>query len=365
MALSTEEFNELVAKVKAALEAGSLGVVDVPKADTLDGVTSLPALQLKGAGRVVLVPLTMLSDPVYEAIAAATPDYAAFCKKTYAEYVQKLLAEAQKYYPVQEDGWYWTDEASNVSVSITDKGLDASLLSDRLKALIKSIPGLGLALGIEPGTAYAGDKGNTLNKLVNSMRWLHDLAEQVQEDGFAVSDAAGNVGLRYDNNGLDAALLSDHLKDLVKEIDGLGLALGLTQTTAYPGDKGKQNSEDILKLKAATTTLRNIVRFLSEVCEEGFYVADAAGNVGLKYDADGLDAAKLSGNFMSLLRAVVEAMNISIEGLVEVDEDGIYFIDANANVAVSVTNAGLNWAMSDSSSGGLGYEVVSEIDYDV
>ena len=35
--------------------------------------------------------------------------------------------------------------------------------------------------------------------------------------------------------------------------------------------------------------------------EEGFFYADAAGRVALKYNTDGLDAAKLSDHFQSLI----------------------------------------------------------------
>lgn len=357
MALSAEEYRQLVADVKADLEAGSQGVRDVPTADSLDGVTSLPALQIRGTEKVVLVPLKLLSDPVYEAIASATPDFAAYCRNLYSEYVVKLLDEAQKYYPVQEDGWHFIDAANNVEVSITDAGLDASKIGVNLTALIKAIPGLGLALGIEPGTAFAGDKGNNLNKLVNSMRWLFEFATQVQENGFSIADANNNTGLKFDNEGLDTALLSTHLKSLIKEIDGLGLALGIEAGTAYAGDKGNT-------LNKLVNSMRWLFEFATQVQENGFSIADLSGNVGLKYDNEGLDAAKLSTNFMSSIRAVVESMNISIEGLAEVDEGGIFFTDPAGHIVASVTDEGLNWAITSSSSG-IGYEVVRDVDYDV
>lgn len=74
MTLSEIEFNELVEKVKQALATGSQGVGDVPNADSLQNVTSLPAYQSadgQNMPKIVRAPLELLAAPAIEAAGLA------------------------------------------------------------------------------------------------------------------------------------------------------------------------------------------------------------------------------------------------------------------------------------------------------
>ena len=69
------------------------------------------------------------------------------------------------------------------------------------------------------------------------------------EGGFFATDSEGNVLLKYDKDGLDAALVSEHLKTLLG--GGSSITIGNVTGTAYDGGKGRQletrlkNVEDI------------------------------------------------------------------------------------------------------------------------
>ncbi len=73
---------------------------------------------------------------------------------------------------------------------------------------------------------------------------------------------------------------------------------------------------------------------LVETNEEGFALCDSDGNVGMKYDTEGLDAAKLSTHFLSLLGSFLES--------VLVVENGLFLVDENYNIGCYIDSAGLH-----------------------
>lgn len=72
---------------------------------------------------------------------------------------------------------------------------------------------------------------------------------------------------------------------------------------------------------------------LVTVTEDGWFIVDEALNVVMKYDADGLDVAKVSDHFKSLLGGGAV--------LVQVVEDGLYFVDEQMNIGAKLTTDGL------------------------
>ncbi|MGL4520925.1 MAG: hypothetical protein ACRCUJ_14980 [Phocaeicola sp.] len=186
-----------------------------------------------------------------------------------------IVAQAQQYLPVQNDGWYFTDADGNTMVSVTEDGLDAARLAPNFIDLIKSIDGIA--------------DSALLNKLLLIVAELKSRLIAISSDSFSITDEGGNIGMRYDNNGLDVALLSAHFISLIKQIDGLGLVLGETSTTAYAGDKGKLNTEAIKTLTASVNTLSTHTIFSSilSISEGMFAIVDEQGNIGFKVDEDG------------------------------------------------------------------------------
>ena len=85
---------------------------------------------------------------------------------------------------------------------------------------------------------------------------------------------------------------------------------------------------------------------ISSTEEKGFSVCDSNGNIGMKYDEEGLDAAKLSKHFISLLglpsSGPSHSTGTTLLKTVSVDEDGLYFVDCNMNVGCSIDGNGLH-----------------------
>lgn len=81
---------------------------------------------------------------------------------------------------------------------------------------------------------------------------------------------------------------------------------------------------------------------IQEVVEDGFFVADEDGNVGMQYDEDGFDVALLSEHFIQLLnQAGIGATDIET---MQVRQEGLFIVDDNLNIAFSVTPDGINAA---------------------
>lgn len=73
-----------------------------------------------------------------------------------------------------------------------------------------------------------------------------------------------------------------------------------------------------------------------QVAEDGWHLVDEQLNVALKYDADGLDAAKVSDHFKSLLGGIGGG------DFAQVVEDGFFFVDENLNIGVYIDANGIH-----------------------
>lgn len=100
----------------------------------------------------------------------------------------------------------------------------------------------------------------------------------------------------------------------------------------------ENNNQEIIAnmVKAA---LNSVVDMLfPQVSEDGWYLVDEALNVAMKYDADGLDAAKVSEHFKSL----IGGGGGSVSGFSEVVEDGLYFVDESLRIGAFLDSEGLH-----------------------
>lgn len=125
---------------------------------------------------------------------------------------------------------------------------------------------------------------------------------ETKEEGLAMCDSEGNVGMKYDTNGLDAAKLSTHFRSLLGNIGGSSS--------------------------------------LVETNDEGFAVCDNEGNIGMKYDTEGLDTAKVSTHFLSLLGNI--GGSSSLLKSVSVVENGLFLVDDNYNIGCYIDSTGLH-----------------------
>lgn len=125
---------------------------------------------------------------------------------------------------------------------------------------------------------------------------------ETKEEGLAMCDSEGNVGMKYDTNGLDAAKLSPHFRSLLGNIGGSSS--------------------------------------LVETPEEGFAVCDSEGNIGMKYNTDGLDAARVSTHLKSLLGGIGGSSSL-LESVLVV-ENGLFLVDENYNIGCYMDSTGLH-----------------------
>ena len=229
---------------------------------------------------------------------------------------------------ISEDGFFLSDGDGNSILKYDSSGFDTLKISDNFKNSLKTTDGLFLQLGETNTTAYYGNKGklnesniealqtnfqnlntnNNAQHLVfnNSLSLLNSIIQQINENnGFNLVDQFGNVGLKFDESGLDAIQLSTNLKNLIKQIDGLGLMLGETNTTAYPGNLGKTNSTNIETLQTSVIKMMaQLLKINSELIsttDTGFFICDSYGNVAFKYDVYGLDFIQISTHAVSVL----------------------------------------------------------------
>lgn len=136
----------------------------------------------------------------------------------------------------------------------------------------------------------------SIRKLSEQAEYKADLTSQIvtpiDEDVFVVTDSEGNVAVRYNENGLDAAKVSQHMKDLYK--DGT----------------------------------------ITEIEESAFMVADHDANIAMKYDKDGFDVAKVSQHMVEMLD------DAKLVGSAEVVEDGFFIVDSALNIGLGIDSKG-------------------------
>ena len=151
-----------------------------------------------------------------------------------------------------------------------DKVMSQKAVSDKLSDLVdnftKEVNRVNTELGKKTDKTYVDTK---LNK-----KGTHN----VIEEGFHVADERGNVVLKYDNLGLDVALLSEHIKNLIKTINGVG----------FPDD---------VRLMLLNT-------IISSISENSWNLIDNNYNIAVKYDILGFDVAKINKHFKRLIDSV-------------------------------------------------------------
>lgn len=97
----------------------------------------------------------------------------------------------------------------------------------------------------------------TAKNVTEELGDLTSMFQNVNKDGYFVTDSSGNVGLQYTSDGLDAAVLSLHFIKLLKDAG------------FYSGNIG------------------------IDVVEDGFFFIDESLNIGVKIDNDGIHAKNI------------------------------------------------------------------------
>lgn len=100
-----------------------------------------------------------------------------------------------------------------------------------------------------------------------------------------------------------------------------------------------ENHNNEVTANMVKAALNAIVDMLfQQTAENGWHLVDEQRNVALKYDTDGLDAAKVSEHFKSL----IGGGGGSVSGFSEVIEDGLYFVDESLRIGAFLDSEGLH-----------------------
>jgi len=150
------------------------------------------------------------------------------------------------------------------------------------------------------GSRNLVESGGVRNEIDNIGEKIENIAN-IDEGAFSVVDAEGNIGLKYDENGLDAGVVTEHFKGLVvneEKTRAQSAEAALSDDINKEENRAKQ-VETILKTETQEKTngIKNIDGDI-----EGIVISDKYGNVGWK-----------------ITPKVTE-------------EDGIYYTDTNGNI---------------------------------
>lgn len=100
------------------------------------------------------------------------------------------------------------------------------------------------------------------------------------------------------------------------------------------------NTKTLINSEVIKTVVVKAGNGIVETNEEGLAMCDSEGNVGMKYDTNGLDAAKLSTHFLSLLGNI--GGSSSLLKSVSVVENGLFLVDDNYNIGCYIDSTGLH-----------------------
>ena len=93
-----------------------------------------------------------------------------------------------------------------------------------------------------------------------------------------------------------------------------------------------ENTKKLIKSEVIKTVVIKAGSGLAETNEQGLAVCDSEGNIGMKYGTEGLDAAKLSTHFLSLLGSLLESVSVV--------ENGLFLVDENYNIGCYIDDTG-------------------------
>ena len=156
---------------------------------------------------------------------------------------------------------------------------------------------------------------------------LAGMVTSVEEGGFHFSDSTGKDVMNYTAEGLDAAKVSRHLVSLILSADSVTV--------------------DVL-----AKDIVGKISTLVSVEEEGYHFPDLTGKDVMNYTSSGLDAARVSEHFISLILksgSVTTNMLASeivnkIASLISVEEDGFHFPDSTGDDVMNYTTDGFDVA---------------------
>lgn len=120
-------------------------------------------------------------------------------------------------------------------------------------------------------------------------------------------------------------------------VTGSDLALGETPSTAYAGDKGKKNAEDIASIKVKTDKIITNGEGTKYLADNGTYkTLDVSGDINIALDNHTVNSKKLSDN------PVLNGADIKLDGYAVPEESSNILPEDTTNAAIGKLEKGLN-----------------------
>lgn len=301
--MTAEEKESIIQEIYNRISEQKLDISQLPIVDTLEGM-SLPIIKDTGGDKKLVCAdfNGTFAQTIQDAKTATSKTEAAINSAKTA--TNNAIAETEKLQSAAQKANDAADRANESTTQIKEDAENAKISAANAAA----------SAAAEKKRAMAIEKR------------LQDNSPAISnEAGFYVLDSQKNIGMVYNQDGLDVALLSKHFENLIKAIEGVGPKIINDLTTggvnnplsAEQGKVLKEIFDSISSIKIGTTS-------------------------GTAYD--GKKGTEL---FIKLLK--IEALLANFK---QVAEEGIYFIDENGYITSAITENGFKYV------GQITYEIV-------
>lgn len=213
-----------------------------------------------------------------------------------------------------EDGFYITDTEGNIAAEVTENGFDAAKITERFKTYLNS------TLTVE-----------------NIGEGVVDI-QNINNGAFDTEPTAESSKLI--NSGAIKAALDILAEAFIEAIEEHAVSI----------EKLQNEGSIIAQIKIGETTYDIRADGTVRVEENGFFITDSDKNIGIKYDNNGLDVAKLSQHFLSLINVKPQTQLTILETV----QTGLFVVDKNLNIGLRVDNSGVRAKKI------INYEIIDE-----
>lgn len=146
---------------------------------------------------------------------------------------------------------------------------------------------------------------------------------------FSEANTAANPTLNIGGTGALPIVYDGRAASATNSWEAGEVVLVYYDGTSWQGAENKIDAQDIIG------TILQVIGLMF-VNETGFFVVDNNLNIGMKYDVEGLDFAKISDHALQLLREA------GVGGdMIDVNENGFFVVDKYYNIGFGVTSSGL------------------------
>lgn len=178
------------------------------------------------------------------------------------------------------------------------------------------------------------DGKNTANRVGEAILMSVEATEETMDS------AVSSINVIKDANSVNLELSKGNGKKVVANMPAA------TETTA-----GVMLPTQVKQIAQNTASLAELGLMVEEVAQEisnhhpqteekGFFVTDSQNNVGMKYDDEGLDFAKISEHAIEILKK--KELGGGTPNVVQTKESGFFVVDEGLNVGVRVDNDGVH-----------------------